>query len=546
MLIPITSSDHYHPQADYQASKKIKSSVALAPDFGAGIGWTSGPPMMDLLTPYHAMQQPRTSDSHFAWSTVPGTSLALDPRQPPAQQSSNTFRGHRRHQSMPSVPTYRPAYSTLGTISEQTNDELDAFFNLDDDTYFYGEFEHVDERLSLGEIVWTAPLPAAVALPSTYQTAEGLARFPPPMPRRNAKHSISKYATHDQTSIQAACIPIKLSPEWPSIQADPIFCDLSNILRSPPPQRPRTADRPRSRQTLETLPEAMEVDADKNMAIMQAQDILIQALHKAHASDNLRNFGSGHEPSDRQTGNVRSTIEAPPTPSDQPRKTSHRRANSFDPQASAFVKPNSHSHSASLHILPAFDFRPAAGLKPALKGQHGRARSQSPKRNVAFIREDDDSTQSPQEKTSHRSRSMSPQRLPAVPEPKRFAVDNAQEDILARLGVTGTAQKVYATPGPALNPSSGVPSRIQSVEQRDFRFPAPAAPDSQMRDSGPIKQQALQPLQEIHANAASFGGHGWKAKKRSRGQSQDIDANTKRAREFETMHSGGAIWTDRW
>jgi len=334
---------------------------------------------------------------------------------------------------------------------------------LDDDDYFFREDEEINPALSLGEIVWKPAVPVKRAMPAGWKQADKYFKeLPVPLARDSRDESRSRYATTEENAMKE-CGPARMRDNWLKMKDDPIFADLT--AKGQMITRAQVfANRSRS-----AVPDDGDVDAEEGEISGAPQ------YDFSTAAD--REDGIGSSPPPHYAAFYSHSMPPPPPPQPNPADVpmqgiEDRVAKSLPPAplpqidddlidsairsatASLPVKKDTPvSHKPPLpqlnpESIPDLSLppRPPRGLK------RSRSRSASPERKVP--------------KVSHLS-----QKLP------EWVKDEAQEDILAMLGVSGAPKPVFQTPGPAYTaPPEGYRANSQTPVPGAFIIPPPPPP----------------------------------------------------------------------
>ncbi|SMQ53944.1 unnamed protein product [Zymoseptoria tritici ST99CH_1A5] len=318
-----------------------------------------------------------------------------------------------------------PLDDSLG--SEESFEE-----DFDGECYFARYPEEINPDLSLGIIEWKAPLPTRRALPSTFDEAEleALApRKPPPVDEQ----SVSDYFTIARR--EEAFLSVRQTDGWHEIKDSLIFREFPAVCRN-----------------LITLQELIAQYRNRFDAAWASED---EDMSRSPTPDLSRGptpsrTVSGHSMEvDHEHATAVPSKEMAEAPSQDPHGYldgleqalhNNSRRNAHQNQHNNPRPNNKRSHSRASSVA-----------------NHGRNGSISHFRaNSVF------SNHSRAGSVNHHSRASSVSHSRALPKVR----DQAQEDILASLGVEGSPSQVYETPGPAFGPP---PTTAEKEKERHSR-----------------------------------------------------------------------------
>lgn len=338
---------------------------------------------------------------------------------------------------------------------------------MEDEDYWYNDDEEINPALSLGTIIWKPGTPISHAIPANWKTAEKWFRNPPPPAvDANQEQSRSRYATTKENE-EKECRPAKETETWPKMKNDPIFANLtvpSKFISR------REAIAGRARPALPPVKVELEdEDAEEgeissglpvyDWSLTEGYDVKFGSSPpgQKHFDADVEPLPSMINPADIPIQGIREEDEishAPPPPpqiEDDPIESAIRAAEAKAATSVPLKRQPLHNGSRPVPQLQP-DLIPDLSLPP--RPQRGLKRS--------------------------RSRSRSPERRnskTALPMPKLPEKDQAQEDILAALGVTGSPKPVFTTPGPAYKPPpEGYVSGNRTPVQGMFPVPPPPPP----------------------------------------------------------------------
>jgi len=299
--------------------------------------------------------------------------------------------------------------------------------------------------------VWLPGKETSRAIAAIFADAEIQAAHPAPAPERGRHRSISKYVT--EKNHKTTCCSIRESEYWRQVKNDPVFAELTLdcelwTVQEVVANRARAAVTPDPGAMLDQddreegeLPDTV---AD-NWNVMDHLENVLNAEQKALKEINPL---PGHNGSLEPIAEDDDDEQYSPPPVDS---TLDHPSGDLDikeePTCAGSVR-NSHENVAtSIETKPEVkleDYVPI--LLPNIPGPVPQPRRRS---------------------SPIRNRSSSPGKRLSIPKqlgppPKRFDRSDAQEDILAKLGVTGIPKPVYSTPGPAYMPSPEGAARSRS------------------------------------------------------------------------------------
>ncbi|USW57051.1 hypothetical protein Slin15195_G103700 [Septoria linicola] len=381
------------------------STYGQLPSFGHNYG-----------QPAYSGSQPQTYMNVAAPSYTPHSTLQPDlapqstyvaaqnfaPTQwPPSGSATN----HARHQSVPAIPTI--ILDGNGdplppcAVNESYSETLEHSF---DEECCYARYpELIEPSLSLGTVVWKAPTAAETALPSTFEARlEAVA----PLGFAGLKgKGVSAICNGEEALLSVrqteAWLELKDSlifKEFPKvckklISLSELLADYRSRFDSQWAAGPRSPTPGLTREPTPARSDSRASNHSQRVELDQQEGAIRQSTERGPA------FGGQL--------NVLDDLEAALRSGSRPPSVSHYRAGSVTHSRAGSI---THSRAGSVtHSRPG-----------SVHGHHRRHSS-----TTNFTR---------------------PKPLPVVR-------DSAQEDILAALGVTGSPQMVYQTPGPAFGPA---------------------------------------------------------------------------------------------
>lgn len=305
----------------------------------------------------------------------------------------------RRQNSVPNVTLSRadpqtggyPPALLVSQAGQTLPDALESDF--DEECYYATHPEEIDPNFSLGMIESQFALPTKFPLPATFQEAE-LEALAPRAPRATNEDSISEYFTPEKR--EEVFHSVRTTAAWNNIKNDIIFREI-------PPTTRHLISRPELKRRFRNRPDSEYVE---------------------------NSFAC-------------SRGATPHSPYENGSASSGTQDHDVDAGATDFDRNDRRSHDMQIKAEDACeDDDVLFNLEQALQGD--RARQQShPVESIERRRSTHSRATSV---SSRRSEKLSrPQPLPAIR-------DQAQEDVLASLGVTGSPKSIYQTPGPAFGP----------------------------------------------------------------------------------------------
>jgi hypothetical protein len=307
--------------------------------------------------------------------------------------------------------------------------------HLDDDDYFCKDYEDINPALSLGEIVWKSGVPVGRAMPASWKKAKEWSDMLPLIQIEiEREQSRSQYSTTKENE-EKECRPIRETEDWPKIKDDPVFADLSKGGKLISHQE-AMANRAKSAQPTE------DVDAEEG-------EIAGAIQYDFSTSEEYDvKFGSSppgqHPP---QFAPIMLSLPSIPNPADVPMPGIEDQDEHFLP-----LPKNDVEDDLIESIIRAAEAKATANVpvKRQLPGPNPTAQP-LPQLKANIIPDLTLPQKPPRGLKRSRSRSKSPERkqMKTLPKPPEFEKDQAQEDLLAALGVTGSPKPVYITPGPA-------------------------------------------------------------------------------------------------
>ncbi|GAB7362247.1 hypothetical protein MBLNU230_g2272t1 [Neophaeotheca triangularis] len=386
-----------------------------------------------------------TPQPPVAWQAPPSVPPSSTPA-PPSGSTVNHQHQHSRHNSVPSQH-HRHASVTPGPLLDGNGDDMPPEDVEDEDTneftaecYFSRHPDLIDGSLSLGMIEAHYAEPVKRALPSTWKEAE-VEVVAPRVPHPLDDECVSDYFT--KAKLDENLQNVRQTGRWSEAKNDLMFTTFpavsTNIVRMP--------------ELLATYryrhdPGWYAREQSSTPSMSAASSRSATPSSQAAAGADRRDMELDDDVTPRQPGKTNNHYGRPQAQTDMLNHLDH---------SLHYSRRNSHA-SASSHAR-----------------SHSRTSSQAPGSPSKYSR---------------------PQILPALKDR-----DQAQEDILAALGVTGSPQTLYPTPDPA-RPSasrenSAAPennhnsthnnSRSNSVHSvfhgYNARFPPPPPPPEQTNRS---------------------------------------------------------------
>lgn len=395
----------------------------------------------------------------------------------------------------------------------------EAYLDIEDTDYWFDESEPLDPHLTLGEVVWRPANVIYTAMPSTWDAAERWAHMSTAKPRFESRQTLSKYVTQDQSTTARNCVPVQQTQDWATVKEDPVFRDLSCTLTE--------SDYVRARAGLVKLPVHKVREARRASVSTPANPRpFVRHRHQASAPPRI-------EP-ERET----SPAERRPRVRGM---TPEPLLSLFHDKQAAMPRIMQNPTQSTVKLAPAFEFRPSSAMSlvnPAdVKTFVPSSRSVSPQRLSR--------PSSPTKIELLKPDLQIPTKPLKMEKPPKFDRDDAQEDILSRLGVTGSPKAVFNVPGPARNPNASPSTGRSPSPDKHFRpghravmsmFDLPTIrEDARDRFAEPAaaKMAPTSVMGEISNNigrspavATSKG-----STKRRRNESVDLGGSVKRARD---------------
>lgn len=269
--------------------------------------------------------------------------------------------------------------------------------DFDDLCYYWANPDEIDPNLSLGWIESRPPQPSKKPLPPTFDLME--LEIIAPLVKREDETSISEYCT--ESRIEATLMDVRQTDRWGELKDDTIFRTFSVVCDG---HIPRSQLR------------------EQWMARRSSSDAVAQ----------------GQPPTPELSRGPTPTI--PAEPSYEPGSRKSVMETTSDSKESS--RPSSRQEPDA---LDAFEEVLRAQSRPSApsRGRRSHSRHQSFQSGASGHHSRNHSTHSTS--SQHSQRLTRPKPMPAVH-------DETQEDILAKLGVTGSAKTVFQTPGPAFGP----------------------------------------------------------------------------------------------
>lgn len=463
--------DHHKKYSHNQHNQASHWQAAHGADIEPGrrftsLQWTSKEGVKTSKSPsagFATPNKPRSSTPAPAARTTTPIAIALKPTS-----------------ATRSVPV--KAESVVPTMEHSCEDNNDEW---DFDNYFPDEDEQIDERFSIGTVVWRPAQRVKHALSAIWSGADKQDLGAVAPGEQEAVTSVSQYITN--TSLNDACRPAKTSKDWQVLRNDPIFADLSRDIRlvsidQLKKRRHVRADTPPQRQTDFNEEEG---ELSKDYTIL---DRPRASLYHHHDTNPL--------PSPRPSDEDDDEPYSPPPAAAQEALKESMPTNSKDvpravpqhplptkaqptPELTPINTPQSQSHLRGGNA-PTADPRLAA-KKAKGNVQPSLSRSQNQEDILAMLGvtgapKPVGSRPSPPNKlevaaskpTTPMPTTSTPMNDPPQPSNAASTQPNKdQEDILAMLGVTGEARPVGSKPGPCykLQRSPPVASRPGMAEK---------------------------------------------------------------------------------
>jgi len=358
-----------------------------------------------------------------------------------------------------------PRSRSRGSLSHarRFSDDL----HLDDDDYFAKEDEEINPALSLGEIIWRPAVPVNKAMPAAWKQADKYFKdLPVSLAKDGRDESRSCYATTEENAMKE-CGPAKMCKSWPKMKDDPIFADLTAKGKM------ITRDQVHANRSRSAVPEVEDVDAEEGEIAGAPQ------YDFSTAAD--REDGIGSSPPPHYAAFYSHAMPPPPAllnPADVPMQGIEDRVGKSPPPCPPPPPP-----------LPQLDddlidsaIRSATASLAVKKETTVLRRPSIPQLNPESIPDLSLPSRPPRGLKRSRSRSTSPERkVPKIShlpqKPPEWVKDEAQEDILAMLGVSGAPKPVFQTPGPAYTaPPEGYRANSHTPVPGAFPFPPPPPP----------------------------------------------------------------------
>ena len=360
---------------------------------------------------------------------------------------------------------------------------------------WYFPYEHQGKGTTLGSILWRAPLYVSHALPASYSEADEILKMHPPSSKPQA--SVSVYCDPAREKEQIA--PVRQSSIWPEVQNDPVFQDLMNLLdRIPISQAKENRNREdltsEDHKRLQRRQEGMDIDNSGTFAdhvFDQAQEVTAYdgksnqlLLNVSFYTDlRYRKGNPGHPDEEEAYSPPPAATSRGSSPSQK--TTRHKRKFSqldpieeeYDPSVPGGLEPRLPTTNDSIDDIqtkiveiekkstsdPDFiqarieaitNARQIQAKTEEFRQAEIQARIDLLTSAPGTARTDDDPNQtsnSQSRKQSTNSEVHEPRQRGEsfTKKPTDFPKNDAQEDILAKLGVTGMAKPVYTMPPPA-------------------------------------------------------------------------------------------------
>jgi hypothetical protein len=340
--------------------------------------------------------------------------------------------------------------------------------HVEDDDYWYNDDEELNPALSLGTIVWKPGTPISQAIPAVWKAAEKWYRDPPPPIDAKREQSRSRYVTTKENEGQE-CRPARESEMWPKMRHDPIFADLT--IPSKFISR-KEAIAGRARPALAIV--KVEVEDDDEDAEEGEISGGLPVYDWTLTEDYDAKFGSSPPGHRHFNADV-----APPPPMINPADIPIHGIKEEDEVSHAPPQAQDLEDDLIENAIRAAEAKAANNVPLKRQPLHNVGRP-VPQLQSDLIPDLSLPPRPPRGLKRSRSRSRSPERRnskTAFPMPKIAEKDQAQEDMLAALGVTGSPKPVFTTPGPAyMPPPEGYVSGNRTPVQGMFPVPPPPPP----------------------------------------------------------------------
>lgn len=385
--------------------------------YGLSGGW-QGQNFIPSALPYPNVQLP-VNAAHYGLPTTYGQPMEHLQHQHIRSQSLSSapmssqgvLQG--RHYSAPSVPAIT-LDGNSDPMSPSTETELQSIaleHDFDEECFYSRHPEQVDPSLSLGSIVWKAPVPGQAALPATFGEAE-LEAIAPGLATKTNGTSLSSLCDGEEPLLS-----VRQTEAWFELKHSLIFKEFPAVchklislseLLTEYRQRfdaewaagPRSPTPGLTREPTPVRTDSRASSCNRRMGTYHQDNSVRASTEKADAFDNQLD--------------VLDQLEAALRTSSNNGPVSHSRAGSVVHSRAGSVV---HSRAGSV--------------------AHSRAGSVSHSRAGSV--------------NSHHRRQPSTTKF-TRPKVLQAVRDPAQEDILAALGVSGSPKSVYQTPGPAFGP----------------------------------------------------------------------------------------------
>jgi hypothetical protein len=351
--------------------------------------------------------------------------------------------------------------------NSMNGDDLEEEFNRE--CSFARTPEEIDPNFSLGIIEWKPPLPTRRALPSTFDEAE-LEALAPRKPPPADEQSVSDYFMAARR--EEAFLSVRQTDDWHKIKDSLIFKEFPAVCMN-----------------LITLRELIERYRNRFDADWASES-------EAESRSPTPDLSRGPTPSRTVSGfsmeidQERASAVPSREKSEGPPQHQHTYLDDLE-QALHDDRRNSHHSQYRNH-----------------RQNHSRAESRTHTRNQSRSHSRANSVFSSHSRAGSvnphsRANSVSHSRpLPKVR-------DQAQEDILASLGVEGSPSQVYETPGPAFGPppTAGEQDRVRAHSRGNSVGPGHTAPFT--IPPPPPGRPPFQPQQQYFNNQRRGSRNGW-------------------------------------
>ncbi|KAL9083116.1 MAG: hypothetical protein Q9159_005990, partial [Coniocarpon cinnabarinum] len=420
--------------------------------------------------------------------------------QPPKAQSSN--------QAVKAVSKSAPSSNPYPGLD---------YLGEDDDDHWYDGDQDSDQKLSLGSIMWYAPKPVSSALPSDYFEASEQIKQESPMD--SPSPDISQYVKPGNMEEQIKSI--RNTEHWVEVKDDPIFRDLSKVGALVPFTqlngfRSRVGLSQQQHRALQGALNGERIDGSSSAYALGS------ALHQSRVNESIAKAGEEASAEKCQASKEDDEDDEPYSPpppeltpvvTPQPKAANNPHKRKFSaletiveeeispqkPSTNGNISFESPSQPRHYHVDPAnvqdvistieHQSADATDVIQArieaitnakqIEADNQHAQEANIQARIEAITNGQASAGSPppvkppqrRKSSVHESQQHAPRRN-SLP-PKEFARDQSQEDVLAKLGVTGDAKPVFTTPAPARSdpppeyePRSRSRSRSQSPVKR--------------------------------------------------------------------------------